>query len=76
MRKMTNYLSISVSEYETGENEARLVRLDGPTRHFLPEYISSVEQPARDPFSLEELLLMAALEVYARRVDPQMKLPW
>jgi len=65
--KLTGLWSVTVREYDNGQNDSQYLRYDMATRMIHPESLGVTEQPAKDPFSPHELLLMAALENYARR---------
>lgn len=75
-RRLTGLYQVSVYEYSDGRNDATIWRMDEKTRRMVPHHLGGVEQPARDPFSPPELLLMAALEHYAQQIDPDIELPW
>jgi hypothetical protein len=73
--RLANLNQLTVYEYEDGSNSATFWRMDPGTRRMIPSYLSGVEQPAREPFSSAELLLMAALETYADYLQDTGQLP-
>lgn len=76
VRKLNNYLAVSVREYDDGTNSALYLKMEPTTTRIIPRQLPSVEQPAKDPFAPAELLLMACLEMYARELDAHLELPW
>lgn len=76
IRKMVAYANVSVAEYTDGRSTVLAWRMDMSTRRMIPTYLTDIEQPARDPFSVEEQLLMGALELYVQKHGEQLELPW
>jgi hypothetical protein len=74
MRQVASYLAVSIREYDDGTNSALLLVQDAKTRRLRCEELPGVEQPAREPFTAYELLLMATLEAYQREIDGQLTL--
>jgi hypothetical protein len=75
MRRMIKHRSLTVSFYDDDTVEIRLSRYDPAARVWIPHLVSTVEQPARDPFTPEELLLMGAMEMHALWLDQVSEVP-
>lgn len=69
MRMMTNYLAVSVTEYNDGSNNTSAIRWDKASGRTIPEYLGPIYQHDSMPLSAEEMLVMAALEVIARALQ-------
>lgn len=76
MKRLIHYYSLSTSHYSDGAVELRGLKMDPHTRAYVPHLLSVVEQPGREPFTPQELLLMAAMELYAQALENDNELPW
>lgn len=75
-RRIADYSAVSVYEYDDGTAELHFVRQDGSTKRVITELLSTVVQPKEEPFTLWELLIMAALEAAVRRNQTIRNVVW
>lgn len=73
---LVGYYAVTISEFSNGTAILRWNVMDMATRKLSYENLSAVEQPARDPFTPEEMALMGALDIYSRRMGPDTELAW
>lgn len=76
MSECVGYSAITVSEFADGTAYLRWNRMDMTTRKLTYEDLTAVKQPARDPFTAEELALMGALEQFCRRMGDDAEIRW
>lgn len=74
MKKLSNFFSMSVSEYADGEITLYVTRMDTATRRMIPSKLLDLRHDPQVPYTAGELLMTGAAAVMEGELEGQYRL--